>query len=134
MKKLLSVLFALLHRTADEVSYDDGSDGCLYGKEQTLMQIAYAYEKQAGDIIRREPENTPALEDEALAGFLRGLIDRAYSIDYSKCGDKPEGKVQLMLAACEKAAAVDMKDPYATYEAAKELAQAYDSVIEALEG
>ena len=44
---------------------------------------------------------------------------------------KLEGKVQLMLSACEKAAEVDTKDPYAAYEAAEKLAKAYDRVIAA---
>jgi glucan-binding YG repeat protein len=38
-----------------------------------------------------------------------------------------------MLNAYEKANNVNLKDPYATYEAAKELARAYDNVIAALE-
>ena len=37
-----------------------------------------------------------------------------------------------MLAACEKAKAVDKKDPYAVYEAAKELAEAYDTLKAAM--
>ena len=105
-----------------------------FGDEMTLIQISYAYEKQAGDFIRKMPEITPALEDGALAEFLSELIERAYSIDYTKYGEKPEGKVELMLAACEKAKAADTKDPYATYDAARALAEAYDGVMLALEG
>ena len=103
-----------------------------YGQEATLLQIAYAYEQQAGDYIRRMPETTPALEDPRLNDFLNDLIDQAYSLDYSKYKKKVEGKAQLMLAACEKAKAVDKKDPYAVYEAAKELAEAYDNLKAAM--
>lgn len=105
-----------------------------YGDEETLMQLAYAYEQQAGDSIRRMPELTPPLKDEALNAFLADLIAKAYSIDYSKYGaQKPEGKVQLMMSACDKAKAADADDPGATYEAAKELAAAYDAVIAEIE-
>ena len=104
-----------------------------YGQDGTLLRIAYAYEQQAGSIIRRMPEITPALEDKELNTFLTDLIDRAYSIDYQAYGEKPEGKVQLMMNACEKAMDTDMKDPYAVYEAAEALAEAYDRVMSALE-
>ena len=100
-----------------------------FGNEETLMKIAYAYEKQAGDIIRREPENTPALKDEALNAFLEDLIDKAYVIGSSKYKEAVAGKVQLMLNAADKAMNVDKKDPYAVYDAARELAEAYDKVM-----
>ena len=41
--------------------------------------------------------------------------------------------VQPMLNACEKAMNADTKDPYAVYKAARVLAEAYDSVMTALE-
>ena len=100
-----------------------------FGQDETLLQIAYAYEQQAGDGIRRMPEQTPALEDEALNAFLTDLIDRAYTASASNTNKKLEGKMQLMLAACKKALEVDSKDPYATYEAAKNLAKAYDNAM-----
>ena len=99
-----------------------------FGQEEKLMKIAYAYEKQAGDIIRRSPDLTPALEDESLTAFLEDLIDRAYSVDSEKAAKKCGGKYQLMLSACEKAKTVDTKDPCAVYEAARTLARAYDNV------
>ena len=104
-----------------------------FGKEETLTEIAYAYEQQAGSYIRRMPSSVPALEDPELNAFLADLMDEVYSIDYSKYKTKPEGKVQLMLNACEKAKNVNTKDPYATYEAARALASAYDSVMASLE-
>ena len=101
-----------------------------FGQEKTLLQLAYAYEQQAGASIRQMSALTPALEDAALAGFLKDLIIKAYSVEDSYSFiKKPEGELQLMLSACEKAKAVDTKDPYATYEAAKTLAEAYDRVI-----
>ena len=38
-----------------------------------------------------------------------------------------------MLSAYDRARYVDTKDPYATYEASKSLAKAYDNVMKALE-
>ena len=104
-----------------------------YGNEKTLMEIAYAYEQQAGANIRRMPERTPALQDKKLNAFMEDLMEQAYSIDYSKYNKKSDGKVQLMLNACDKAKNVDLKDPYAAYEAAEYLAAAYDRVMAALE-
>ena len=104
-----------------------------FGHEETLMEIAYAYEQQAGDIIRKMPERVPAIEDENLNEYLENLMDDVYSIDYAKYNKKPEGKVQLMLNAYDKAKDVDLKDPYATYDAAAKLARAYDRVMAALE-
>lgn len=104
-----------------------------FGQEETLLKLAYAYEQQAGDHIRKMSELMPALEDASLNAFLEELIDKAYSINYGY-KKKPEGKIQLMLSACEKAKAADTKDPYATYEAARELAEAYDNVMAAIKG
>lgn len=104
-----------------------------FGEDKTLMEIAYAYEQQAGSYIRRMPAITPALEDQTLNDFLDKLMDKAYSIDYTKYNAKPEGKVQLMLNAYEKAKNVNAKDPYEVYEAASTLASAYDKVMTSLE-
>ena len=103
-----------------------------FGNEKALMEIAYAYEQQAGDYIRRMPERTPALPDQNLNAFLEDLMDQVYSIRYSRYNKKPDGKVQLMLNAYAKAQNVNTKDPYATYEAAENLARAYDRVMEDL--
>ena len=103
-----------------------------FGQEENLMKIAYAYEQQAGESIRRMPERTPALPDAELEGFLEELMDKVYSIDYSMYLAKPEGKVQLMLNAYDRAKNVNTKDPYAVYDVAKALARAYDNVISAL--
>ena len=100
-----------------------------YGQDEKLLRIAYAYEQQAGSIIRRSPDLTPALRDDNLNAFVIDLIDRAYSIDYSRVRNKPEGKIQIMLNACQKALNTDKNDPYAVYETAYELAKAYDNVM-----
>ncbi len=65
-----------------------------YGDEKTLIEMAYAYEKQAGDKIRRMPASSPALEDQNLDAFLEALMDEVYSIDYSLYKNKPESKVK----------------------------------------
>ena len=73
-----------------------------YGDEKTLMQIAYAYEQQAGPDIRQMPAITPALEDADLNAYLEALMDEVYSIDYTVFGSKPEGKVRLMEKAYDR--------------------------------
>jgi len=103
-----------------------------YGDEKNLMQIAYAYEQQAGPDIRQMPANTPALKDANLNAYLEALMDEVYSIDYTAFGSKPEGKVRLMEKAYDRAAAVDRSDPYAVYDAAYDLAKAYDKTVAAL--
>ena len=101
-----------------------------YGDDETLMQIAYSYEQQVKEIIRRSPDMTPALKDEALNDFLEDLIEKACSVDHAKYEKASEGKIQRMQSACEKAKTVDTDNPYAVYDAAKKLAEAYDKVIE----
>ena len=104
-----------------------------FGKDDTLVQIAFAYQQQAGSLIRRIPENTPALRDEKLNGFLEALMEAAYSIDTSGFSGTLAGKMGMMENALRKAAAADMGDPYAVYEAAATLARAYDRLLEELE-
>ena len=103
-----------------------------YGDEKTLMQIAYAYEQQAGPDIRQMPATTPALKDANLNAYLEALMDEVYSIDYTAYGSKPIGKVRLMEKAYDRAATVDRSDPYAVYDAAYDLAKAYDKTLTAL--
>ncbi len=100
-----------------------------YGKEQKLMKIAYAYEKAAGKSIRRMPDETPALEDKNLNRFMKKLIKKANAVSNTKYSKGFKEKEERMLKACRKAEEVNTKDPYATYEAARELAEAYDSVL-----
>ena len=104
-----------------------------FGKDDTLVQIAFAYQQQAGSLIRRIPENTPVLRDEKLNGFLEALMEAAYSIDTSGFSGALAGKTGMMENALRKAAAADMGDPYAVYEAAATLARAYDRLLEELE-
>ena len=103
-----------------------------YGDEKNLMQIAYAYEQQAGPDIRQMPAITPALKDANLNAYLEALMDEVYSIDYAAFGSKPEGKVRMMEKAYDRAASVDRSDPYAVYAAAYDLAKAYDKTVAAL--
>ncbi|MCR5135883.1 MAG: amidase [Oscillospiraceae bacterium] len=104
-----------------------------FGKDDTLVQIAFAYQQQAGSLIRRMPESTPALRDEKLNGFLEALMEAAYSIDTSGFSGALAGKAGMMETALRKAADADMNDPYAVYEAAAALARAYDRLLEELE-
>lgn len=100
-----------------------------FGGEKALMEIAYAYEQQAGPDIRQAPACAPALCDANLNAYLEALMNEVYIIDYSAFGSKPEGRAKLMEKAYDKAAAVDMSDPYAVYDAAYNLADAYDKTI-----
>ncbi len=105
-----------------------------YGNEKALMEIAYAYEQQAGDSLREMPDTVPALKDEKVAEYLEELEEKVYDIDYSLYSVYPEGKVKSMYRKCEKAEEVDVSDVYATYQAAMNLAKAYDKVMEVLNG
>ena len=103
-----------------------------FGNDEKLVKIAYAYEQQAGKSIRRMPENTPALPDPALNAFMENLTARAYTVDYAQYGKTPGCKAQQMLDACRRAENTDRSDPYAVYEAARDLAAAYDAVMDIL--
>ena len=89
-----------------------------------------ASQQQAGNLIRRMPENTPALRDEKLNGFLEALMEAAWSIDTSRFSGALAGKAGMMETALRKAADADRNDPYAVYEAAATLAKAYDRLLE----
>ena len=104
-----------------------------FGDEETLMEIAYAYEKAAGSSIRRMPPNQPALEDQNLDAYLRALIEQAYSIDYDKYNEKPEGMVDVMDEICDQALKLDTTDPHDVYKTARRLAKQYDKVMQALD-
>lgn len=97
-----------------------------FGQEQKLIDIAYAYEQQAGDEIRRIPDNIPPLADEGLNQYVADMIEKAYELSESRYDPAFRGLVQEMLAACDKASTVDPEDPYAMYEIAEEIAESYD--------
>ncbi len=103
-----------------------------FGQDDTLLEIASAYQQQAGSLIRRMPENTGALRDERLNGFLESLMEAAYSIDTLGFSGTRAGKAKMMEVALTNAADVDLDDPYAVYEAAATLARAYDRLSEDL--
>ena len=105
-----------------------------YGNEETLFEIAYAYEQQAGSGIRKAPETVPALKDENVNAYLEKLMDQVYSIDYKKYSVYPEAKIKKMYSKYEEAEKIDTDDVYETYEAAHDLAVAYDAVLTALNG
>lgn len=105
-----------------------------YGNEKTLFEIAYAYEQQAGSSIRKAPESVPALKDEHVNTYLENLMDLVYSIDYDQYTVYPEAKIKKMYTKYEEAEKIDTNDVYETYEAAYDLAVAYDAVLTALDG
>lgn len=98
-----------------------------FGNEKKLLDIAYGYEKLAGEGTRRMPETTPALPDERLNDFIIYLINKAESIDLSEF-KVDETSYQTLMDTCEYAKNAEIGDPYAAYETAEELAEAYDAV------
>ena len=105
-----------------------------FGQEQKLVKIAYAYEQQAGDEVRRIPDNIPPLADEGLNRYVEGMIEKAYELSETRYDPAFRGLVQEMLDACEKAKTADPSDPYAVYEAAEEIAESYDKMKAILGG
>ena len=99
-----------------------------FGQEEKLIKIAYAYEQQAGEEIRKIPDNMPPLMDEGLNQHVAGMIEKAYELRDSKYDPRFERLVQEMMDACVKAEHADQNDPYAVYEAAEEFAAAYDKI------
>lgn len=89
-----------------------------------LALLLMTYMLSTTALWMRHPSRS-VLEDKALSAFLADLIEKAEALDVV---NRPREKVQIMTDACQKARAVDTKDPYATYEAAKALAEAYDAL------
>lgn len=102
-----------------------------FGGEKALMEIAYAYEQQAGSIIKKTPENTPPLRDEELNSYLDALMEEACALDPARYGGIQSSKMRKLYDAYDKALNADYSDPYKVYDAAYELAVAYDKVIAA---
>ena len=61
-------------------------------------------------------------------------MDKVYSIDYSKYTVYPTAKIKKMEIKYDTAAVTDTSDVYKTYKATKDLATAYDNVMNALSG
>ncbi len=101
-----------------------------FGGERELFEIASVYEKYAGDMIRRSPENTPALRDEGLNSYLDALMEEACDIDPNRYGGESASKIRKLNDAYNKALNADYSDPYSVYGAAYELAVAYDKLID----
>ncbi len=101
-----------------------------YGGEKELLEIAAAYEREAGASIRKEPESTPALRDERLNSFLDALMEKACSLDPGKYGGSVASGYRKLQYAYNKALSADYSDPYSVYNAASELSEAYDRVIQ----
>ncbi len=100
-----------------------------FGGEKELLEIAYAYEKEAGDRIKKNPEITPALRDERLNSFLDALMEESAGLNPAKYGYSESSSVIRKLEnAYEKALNADYDDPCSVYDAAYELATAYDKV------
>ncbi len=102
-----------------------------FGGEKELMEIAYAYEKEAGEVLKKAPEITPALRDESLNSYLDALMEEACALDPAKYGGEKSSKFRKLYDAYDKALAADYSDPDSVYEASYELAVAYDKIISA---
>ena len=101
-----------------------------FGGERELFEIANVYEKCAGDMTDRSPENTPALRDERLNSYLDALMEKACDIDPNRYGGENTSKIRKLNDAYKKALDADYSDPYSVYGAAYELAVAYDKLID----
>ncbi len=100
-----------------------------FGGEKELMEIAYAYEKAAGDSIKHAPGNTPALRDEELNSYLDALMEEACRLNPVKMGlDGNSSVFKKLNDAYDKALNADYDNPYSVYNASYELAQAYDKI------
>ncbi|MCR4892120.1 MAG: amidase [Lachnospiraceae bacterium] len=100
-----------------------------FGGEKELMEIAYGYEKEAGDLIKKLPSNSPALRDENLNSYLDALMEEACNIQPAKYGfDESSSEIKKLNDAYNKALEADYDDPDSVYNAAYELAVAYDKV------
>ena len=99
-----------------------------FGAEKTLLQIAYAYQQQAGSIIRRTPSIVPALSDGKLNSFLKNLVKRVSKWKSKMLEKKSPIRFRLLETACMKASEANLSDPTEVYERALELAEAFDSV------
>ncbi len=104
-----------------------------FGGEKELFEIAYGYEKQAGDMIRKTPENTPPLRDERLNSFLDALMEEACALDPDRFGGAGSSLFRKLNDAYDKALKADYSDPYSVYDAAYELAVSYDRIIDEYE-
>ena len=102
-----------------------------FGGEKALMEIANGYEKAAGETIKKNPSITPALRDERLNSFLDALMEEAGKIDPARYGGSGSSKIRKLNYAYNLALAADYSDPYSVYNAAYELAVAYDKLMEA---
>ena len=98
-----------------------------FGKEKKLMQVAYAYQLQAGSVIRRAPACVPALKDNRLNSFLKKLIKKVSKWNTKKLSKKKPTLVKLLENACVKAAEVNWSKPKEVYKRAKALATYYDN-------
>lgn len=95
-----------------------------YGKEATLIQMAYAYE-QLADNIRKAPSNSPSLPDTDLNNYLDTLISDSESL---KASDYTNDTYNELTSAITAAKSVDKTDVSSTYDATLSLAKAYDGL------
>lgn len=96
-----------------------------YGNEADLIEIAYGYEQTAGEDIRQQPEQLPALPDENLNNFLADLEEQSQALSPEDYTSASYAEVTGALTVAE---AVDETDVSAVYQAAYDLATAYDGL------
>lgn len=97
-----------------------------YGNEETLIEIAYAYEQLAD--VRVQPEALPALLDEDVLAFYNDLTASVKSLDTESYTAESYKAVSDVYASLEN---TDMTDMEQVYSAALTLAEAYDKLVKA---
>ena len=99
-----------------------------YGNEETLIEMAYAYEQLAD--VRQQPWTTPALEDEELTTFVSTMVSELNEMNPEDYTSATWADVAIELSDISEVEPTDVADYQA---AAYELAAAYDAleVVEA---
>jgi Asp-tRNA(Asn)/Glu-tRNA(Gln) amidotransferase A subunit family amidase len=94
-----------------------------YGNDETLIEIAYAYEQIAD--VRVAPENLPALVDEDVLAFYNDLTVQIKALDATLYTTE---SYQALSAAYTSVEDTDLTDMEQLYDAALTLAKAYDTL------
>ena len=94
-----------------------------YGNEETLIEMAYAYEQLAD--VRKQPWTVPALEDDELTAFVSNMVSELNTMNPEDYTSSTWADVAVELSDISEIEPADVADYQA---AAYELAAAYDAL------